>query len=468
MKKRELTFPTLVGLIVAVGGLVSGLWLVQGQLRKSSSASVEETPKNVKITNQSDSSFVVSWVTDLATTGYVQYGEGEDGLEMIVSDERDLEKGAVEKYFTHYVVLQGLKPETEYNFKIGSGKSTFDLEGIPYKVTTGPRISQPPAADVAYGQVVTASKDPADGAIVYMQLAEGTMQSALVKPSGSWVISLSAVRKVNLTENLTYDLENGQVSVLAEGGPMGNASVMTTTAKDSPVPDIILGSGTTTASPDTTAAAVPSEGELDVLAPNSGEFVNTSRPEIVGVAPAGTEVSIEIHSEAIIKGVSVADEQGKFSFSVPTDLPPGEHTITISAVIDGVVQKISKSFTVYAAGESSLPAFTATPSATLAPSPSATPKPTSGVIPQSPTATPRPSPTLNPTPTTKAPTPTAAATPKPTLAPTPTPATPVQTSSLPASGQTENSWVLGISGAMLIAVGWWWEKRMRRKKGFDY
>jgi len=103
----------------------------------------------------------------------------------------------------------------------------------------------------------------------------------------------------------------------------------------------------------------------------------------------------------VITGRTTAGEDGTFSYSVPTGLTPGEHTITVSATIDGVLRQITKSFTVYAQGESSLPAFEATPSATLIPTlvPSATPTllPTATIQPTvtptgtiQPTATPEP------------------------------------------------------------------------------
>ena len=44
MKGREFTFPKWLGLLIALGGLVSGLWVVQEQTRKSIMAAAEEAP----------------------------------------------------------------------------------------------------------------------------------------------------------------------------------------------------------------------------------------------------------------------------------------------------------------------------------------------------------------------------------------------------------------------------------------
>ena len=59
---------------------------------------------------------------------------------------------------------------------------------------------------------------------------------------------------------------------------------------------------------------------------------------------------------------------------MPNDLEPGTHTITITALVDGVKKTVQKNFVVEAAGVSNAPAKIATPAATLKPTP--TPKPT--------------------------------------------------------------------------------------------
>ena len=165
MKKRELTIPTILGILVTIGGLVAGVFLLNAPLRSLVGASPEETPTEVKVTNTADTSFVVSWTTAKSTSGYIQYGEGEKP-ELVVSDDRDQEKGEIGIYFTHLVTIRGLKAATNYGFRIGSGKGLYDQGGQLYKVTTGITLRNPPRADVAYGQIVTSSGDPVDGALV--------------------------------------------------------------------------------------------------------------------------------------------------------------------------------------------------------------------------------------------------------------------------------------------------------------
>ena len=118
MKKRELRLPTIIGLVVVLAGLGTGLFVLRNPLRLSLSASGEETPSEVSISNVSDSTFTVSWVTSKAVTGFVQYGESSKEFDLAVSDDRDQEKGDVGSYYTHYVTVSGLKGGAKYNFKI--------------------------------------------------------------------------------------------------------------------------------------------------------------------------------------------------------------------------------------------------------------------------------------------------------------------------------------------------------------
>src|SRR3989344_2447812 len=329
--KKEFRLPTLLGLLVASGGLVAGLVLLKSPIGRNIQASVEETPNEVRITNISDSQFSVAWITQKALSGYIRYREGDVPQQTTVSDDRDQEKGTVGSYFTHMVTTKGLKPGTTYVFEIGSEKSVYNLGGEPYKVTTGLQLLEPPQADVAYGQVITDSGDPAEGAIVYLQVDENSPLSALVKSSGSWVIPVSTSRTSDLSKFGIYDKETGKIGVHIEGGSLGTAAVTTTTGNDSPIPPIQLGkvydytqslideeatASAQTASKFSTTSLGPAtqiaEGEVVILSPQDDEKVNSIRPQIVGRGPAGVELTVEIRSEEPIIQTVKVDTNGDF------------------------------------------------------------------------------------------------------------------------------------------------------------
>lgn len=393
MRRPESTIPTILGVLLLLVGMGTGLWFLRAPIRSAVFASPEETPTQVRITNITDTSFVVSWLTDKAATGFIQYGQSSNP-DQIVSDDRDQERGTVDNYFTHLVTIRGLKPSTAYNFRIGSAKKMYDQQGQPYPVTTGLSLSSPPAADVAYGQILTPSGEPAEGALVYLSLPGAMPQAGLVKSGGSWVIPLSTARSSDLTSFAAYDPQTSHIQLQVQGGSLGSSTVTTTTDQDSPIPTITLGqtynyliaNPAVEAAPEATSnsrfssdfagPATEITSALAIVSPKTGEQVNTAQPEIIGRGPASSEVTITIQSPTPITDTILTDKNGEFTYSVPQDLPPGNHTITISALVDGVVKKIQRNFTVLAAGESQIPAFTATPSGTIKPSPKPSPTPT--------------------------------------------------------------------------------------------
>ncbi len=471
MKHREIRIPTLLGLFVAVVGLVSGLWLISGQLRQRILASAGDEPQNIKISNIFDTSFVVSWTTTNQVSGFIQYGEMTGEPDLVVSDERDQQKGAIGNYMTHYVVVRGLKPETKYHFRVGSGRNVYDKNGQLYEIATGPTLSPTPAADVAYGQIVTQAGEPADGALVYITIPGMSELVGMVKSSGSWVVPLSTGRSMDLGSFGSYNSTSGFMTMVIRPVGQDTMTLSLPLSAHSPVPQITLGQQISTSGESTTPSTasasgisklsssaqepeVSEAGQLILLAPKFGENINSNRPQIIGNAPAGTEVKIEVHSTELVSGTVVANSSGNFSFNVPQDLSPGEHTVTITALIDGAMKTITRSFTVYAAGESNVPYYSATPSATLSPSPTqmlVTPSPTPRV-----STTPRASITPQASPTAKV-TPTVSTTPKPTTVPRTVPAT---DSALPRSGYDLPTFMLIGLGAIFVISGLWWYKRV--------
>lgn len=370
MKQRELTIPTVLGLLVAIGGLVSGLWLSRNKTSLGIFASGEQAPENVRITNVTDTSVVASWTTSKSTSGFVKFSENKlAAVELVVSDDRDQDRGAVGNYFTHFVTLRGLKPTTAYKLKIGSEEQI---------ITTGVSLRNTPAADVVFGQAVTAGGDPADGAIVYVQLPGAVPQAALVKASGSWVVPLSVARSTDLTSYAAYDKQTEKISVTVQAGPLGTTTLSTSLASARPMSSITLGQSavvipTPQPSSMATAGAAVSKFSDSALSGNVTSApklkINSIKPEVTGVAPANAVLTIEVNSENQIKATVKADKNGNFTYQIPPGLEPGTHTITISALVDGVVQKLTKTFVVEAAGTTGVVTFTATPAATMKPKP---------------------------------------------------------------------------------------------------
>ena len=187
--KKDRRIPTALALFILLIGLFAGMILVRNASRWLVGAKPEITPKQIKITNITDSGFTVSWITDEQTSGFVQYGTGKE-LSFTTPDDRDQLSGQQGKFWTHHVTIKNLKPATNYFFKINSGGKTFDNNGRSHQVLTAPAVEGTmPANDIVYGTIIKQDGSPAEGVIVYLSLANAAPLSTLTKASGSWAVS---------------------------------------------------------------------------------------------------------------------------------------------------------------------------------------------------------------------------------------------------------------------------------------
>jgi len=414
--KRIRRLPTILGILILLIGIGVGVVVIRQAPHLLVRAGPEVNPKEVNITNITDNSFTVSWITDAPTSGYVKYGVN-NSLTLTAKDDRDQASGETGNFNTHYVTVKNLNPAIKYYFKIGSGTGIFGNNDQSYQLTTAPAIrTAAPANDTAYGTVVDQSGSPARGVIVYLSLANAILQSALTTSSGVWSIPLNLTRSEDLSTYLVYDREASIESIKVQGASSGVAEGQTTTKRDSPIPDIILGRnfdyvtssegappggeeeedeeaangedqqgpgfnlGDLGATPPATVSS-----ELTIVNPEDKEEVSTAKPEVIGTGPVGETIEVVIESPTAYNGKVLVDSLGKWQWTPPANLEAGEHTITASYTDEsGQKKTVFHSFVVLAAGEDNLPSYTATPSgeAVLSPTPTPSPKP-------SPTPTPR-------------------------------------------------------------------------------
>lgn len=367
------------------------------------------TPRNVKVTNLGSSSFTVSWTTDVPVVGYINYSDNPGKVDKPAGDSRDQSSKQTGTYTTHYVEVMGLNPNKVYYFVVGSGSETYDDNGRPYQIKTWSQAS-PPSEDTIYGKILMPTNNGAGGAIVYVDADGGNTVSTLSKDDGSWRLPLSMSRNKQ-GEFLKYDPQKTSLTIFVQGGNIGTATALTNTSNDAPVPDITLGKthnfaeamGAGGGSDSTSnqdrgegfnGMSASAEENLSVKLNNpefSGETLGTDRPEFSGTGPAGTVIRITINSNRTQTGQVTVDNNGVWKFTPAEKLEAGGHTITLEYNDElGIIQRIIRNFTVLAASNvGGLPAFTATPSATI--SPSATP--TASISPSaSPSATKTPTP----------------------------------------------------------------------------
>lgn len=456
-------FPTIIGLVLLMVGVGAGIVLVgQGTGGFLPRASADTVPKQVRITNITDRSFTVSFLTDAASGGFIQYGTQPTRTTTQVRDDRDQLASSVGSYTTHHITVQGLQANTQYYFRVGSeGRTLYDNNGEAFSVRTAPAVTTPPPSQTAYGIVRNQVGNPAGGALVYLTIEGASPISALVKPNGSWAATISSLRTRDLSATFSI-VPTTVVKVEVLGAGQGEKlDAQITGAQLTPAPELKFGQAPDTTVPEPTPTVTPSTqggqggpefgalyseseatattaGPVQIGYPQrEGEVITTTQPELSGTGPADSYLQIEVHSSEPINGVVQTDANGNWRWTPPADLDPGEHTVTLTYTdAGGNQQRVQRTFLVQADTSGLTPSFVSTPSAVVVPTPSPTPAST---------ATPRPTATLRPTPM-----------------PTPIAAT---MSALPVSGSTTNTLGLMLLALSFFAVGAWATHRMMQKRG---
>lgn len=384
--------PTILAVLILMFAVAAGVFLVQNNQVFRIGASPEAAPQDVRVTNTGSSSVSISWTTDKATVGTIVWGDRVNQV------DKKLPSTETEGQNVHLINLTDLTPETTYYFKVVSDGTEYDNSGIPWQTTTGPTLATPTQqTQIMSGKVLTATGEPASRALVYITGSGMSPLATQTTATGSWVIQVSEARTSDLNSffNLTT---NPVVQIFVQAGPSGVASATAKTNLD-PVPDMILGKTydfTTQTNPEdsnvpdvdlnipeettpsskfniseSTASPTPVK-TVTISNVKEDEVITTTEPEFFGQGPAGTTITISVHSEVPVTGTTKVSSTGTWSWTPPEGLAPGEHTITITwKDAQGVLQSLTRTFVVQAAEG---PAFVATPSAS--PKTSATPKAT--------------------------------------------------------------------------------------------
>ncbi len=406
MKKNKI--PTFLGIILLIIGLAAGIFLVQNEQIFKSGASPQASPKDIRVTNTTNSSFTVSWATDKETSGFILWGESENALSKTELNEIG------ETSNTHSVTVQGLTPNKTYYYELSSDGVSFDNDGIPWQITTGPQLIDQSTSNSISGTILTATGAPADKAIVYITLAGASPRSTTTSQNGSWVVPISSARNQNLTSFVEINETTTLIEIFVQAGPRGVATAQIYPIAAKPAPPIILGEsmdfknepasnpgGIPKANinlPDDATASSGFEILDDATAPSTetvtlenieeGEAITSTEPEFFGEGPPGTAITITVESDPVTEQTTI-NSLGDWNWSPPEGLSEGSHKITITwRDTGGILRTLTRTFIVQAAEG---PAFESTPSATPTATPTSSPTPSASPTPSiasSPTATP--------------------------------------------------------------------------------
>jgi len=408
IKKKNI--PTILGIVILLVGTFAGVFFLGMRQIFKVGADTSVAPQDIRTSNVSDNTATISWTTDKESTNFINWGESVNSLSKI-EKETDDDK----KFSTHSITISGLKPNTKYFYKINSEGESFDNKGIPWEFTTGQNLNVNTNSVLISGTILTSSGQPVDRALVYANVS-GYFFSTLTSNTGNFVFQLSSARSQDLGSYLNIDESLTLVQISVTAGLNGVSSAQIFPQSGRPMPPIILGQvydfrnlepSINTSVPNATLNLpdnIEKESKFSVSIVNSvrtptsvileslkdGEIVTSDKPAFFGRGPGEQTINISINSANLTDTMQIAKD-GTWTWSTPSNLNSGTHSITISWVDDkDITRNLTRNFVVQA-GE--VPSFEATPSQTLAPSPTGTPSAT--VIP---TATPVPTPLATPIP----------------------------------------------------------------------
>lgn len=210
---------SLIIFLLLLIGLIVGVKLTLQKTNLLSHASPAVGPRDVRISNLSENSFTVSWITNDLSAGTLDYGDSPS-LSKKAIDDRD--SVSLQPRFEHYVTVKKLDPEKEYSFKINSdGKQFGLLEDNPYKIKTAPISDKtPPVSLTIYGKVANKAGQALEG-IIYANTLDSDTVSAYSSAQGNWILPINNLRRADLKErldlsddlSLTITFNNRQVQV---------------------------------------------------------------------------------------------------------------------------------------------------------------------------------------------------------------------------------------------------------------
>lgn len=208
--------PTILGLGIIFLGIVIGVYLVLREQVFLSQAAPNLTPKDVTFTNITEASAVISWQTPSEAASFITFGQGNP-REQTVLDDRDTD--SPKPHLTHYVTLKNLQPKTIYQFKIISGKFISDI----FKFETAAPLANQTGFTPVIGSVLDEDTPLQDG-IVYLLIQDAATQSTLIKTGGNFLIPLSQIRKMDLSD--TFSLTEETIAKLTIESGTGSSSVL--------------------------------------------------------------------------------------------------------------------------------------------------------------------------------------------------------------------------------------------------
>lgn len=208
--------PTLLGLGLILTGIIAGVFLVLKDQPFFTKASPNIKPEPI-VTNTTNSSVTISFTTDIPLPAFITYGLNS-ASEQNIGDDRDNNAPPTPRQ-THYFTIKNLSEDSNYKYQISAGGYTSGV--LSFK--TAKKESLQNGYNPVIG-TVSFNKAPVKEGLVYLAIANADIQSALITDNGSFLIPLTFMRKLDLSD--VFVPENPTPAKLTISSPSGKSSVL--------------------------------------------------------------------------------------------------------------------------------------------------------------------------------------------------------------------------------------------------
>lgn len=454
MYRKERKIPTLFAIFLILSGIGISFYLDNNFQNITSKASPNPASSEVHLTNITDNSITVSYLSDQPAIGAVIVsGENKNSTQIDDSDK----DGKSTPRNTHMFTIKDLQPENTYKITIvGSANNCNVIKCPEFVQKTGLKLDKGLNLPPVSGQILDKNNKPVDEALIYLLIGRAAALSGRTDKSGMFVIPLNNLRNQDLLNRPEIE-DNATIQITIKRTASEYASVVTNIGLIKNNPKLapvrlgntynylntlnnqnpkVLGNNTTVILTPTPSQIISKSG-IDIIFPRYERDVTIdNNPKLRGIGIAGDKIRVTVQSTPQ-SGTVTVNNDGTWEFRPLTPLPAGSHKITITGKDkSGKTVTVSRNFVVLKSGEAVL--GESTPSGTISPTLSLSLTPTdAATISATPTNT--PSPTLTPTLT-------------PTETPSPT-SIPVTLAPPPRSGTTGWTGILIGGGITLILLG---------------
>lgn len=215
---EKFRIPTILGLGIILIGVFAGTFLVLREQILESEASPNVLPiqDTITFTNIYDTQATVSWQSENPAASFVSFGQNNP-QEKTSLDNRD--KTSPKSHLFHYVTLTNLKPQTQYQLKIITGRKQSEV--LKFK-TASPSASKNNFGPII-GSVLEDDKPLVEG-VAYLSIANASVQSSLIKNMSSFLIPLTEIRKDDLSD--IFSLTSETIAKLTIIGKSNQATAL--------------------------------------------------------------------------------------------------------------------------------------------------------------------------------------------------------------------------------------------------